>query len=134
MLPICLLFIVGVFEYGRYVSLLQVLSNGARQGVRYALTHTQPIVIDGAVGGNTDQDVVNVVQQALAGQALASQTIQVYASDANGNNTGVWTDAAFGQFICVRISGSYRAITPQFLFLPGTIPVQVQAIMRSEAN
>ncbi len=134
MLPVCILFILGVFEYGRYISMLQVANHSAREGVRYALTHTEVTVIDGVSQGNTDQDVINVVRRTLSTQQLENQNIQVYRSDDLGNNLGTWTDAEFGQLICVRITGNYRVITPQLLFLPSVIPIQIQSIMRSEAN
>lgn len=133
-LPLVILFLMGILEYGRYVMTLQVLTNAAREGVHYALSHTEPVTIQGTTYGNTNSDVINVVNQFSGGQQLAGQTIQIYASDTFGNSMGPWTDAGVGQSICVRISGTYNFMIPQMLSLPSSMPVAAQAVMRSEGN
>jgi hypothetical protein len=133
-LPIIVLFLLGILEYGRYVMTLQVLTNAAREGGRYALAHTEPVTIQGTTYGNATSDVTNIVNQFSAGQKLTGQTIQVYASDTFGNNQGPWTDAGVGDSICVRISGTYNFIIPKLLYLPTSIPVVAQAVTRSEGN
>ena len=70
----------------------------------------------------------------LAGQTLASQSIQVYASDSVGNNIGSWTSIQAGQSVCVQITGNYQTAVPTLLSLPSTIPVNVKAVMRAEGN
>jgi Flp pilus assembly protein TadG len=133
-LPLVILFLLGILEYGRYVMTLQVLTNAAREGAHYALSHTEPVTIQGVTYGNATSDVTNVVTNSSGGQQLTGQTIQVYASDAFGNNQGTWTNAGVGDSICVRISGTYRFLVPQMLSLPVSIPVVAQAVMRSEGN
>ncbi|MEX0678311.1 MAG: TadE family protein [Pirellulales bacterium] len=133
-LPVVILFLLGILEYGRYVMTLQVLTNAAREGSRYALSHTEPVTIQGVTYGNATSDVTNVVSQFSAGQQLTGQTIQVYASDAFGNSQGPWTDAAAGESICVRIAGNYNFVVPQMLSLPSSIPIVAQAVTRSEGN
>ncbi len=133
-LPVVLLLLCGLLEYGRYLMTLHVVQNAAREGCRYALAHTDPITIGGVTSGNSTSDVLNRINAYLAGVGLQSQNIQVYMSDNQGNNLGPWTDTQFGQFICVRITGNFRWVTPQLLFLPSQTPVTVQALMRSEAN
>jgi hypothetical protein len=126
--------LIGILEYGRYVMTLQVLTNAAREGAHYALSHTEPVTIQGVTYGNATSDVIQVVNNSSGGQQLAGQTVQVYASDSNGTNLGVWTDAGVGNSICVRISGTYNFILPQLLSLPSSRTVVAQAIMRSEGN
>lgn len=133
-LPLVIIFVLAIFEYGRYVMTLQVLTNAAREGVHYALAHTEPVTIQGVTYGNATSDVTNIVNQFSGGQKLTGQTIQVFASDTFGNSQGVWTDAAAGQAICVRIAGNYNFIIPQMFALPSSIPVTAQAVMRSEGN
>jgi len=133
-LPLVLLFFLGILEYGRYVMTLQVLTNAAREGVHYALSHTEPVTIQGVTYGNSTSDVVQIVDNFSAGQKLSGQTVQVFASDSFGNNVGPWTDAAAGQSITVRISGTYNFMIPQMLYLPSSYPVVAQAVMRSEGN
>src|SRR4029079_17974059 len=60
-LPLALLFLFGIIEYSRFVMTLQVVTNAAREGARYAVTHIEPIVIDGTTYGNGTGNVTNVV-------------------------------------------------------------------------
>lgn len=134
-LPVVIIFLFGILEYGRYLMTLQVLTNAAREGAHYALVHTQPVTIGSTTYGNATSDVTNVINQALGGQSLVGQTVQIYTSDAAGlSNLGTWTNTQVGQSICVRISGNYRVIMGGMLFLPTTIPVVAQCVMRSESN
>ncbi len=133
-LPLVLMFLMGILEYGRYVMTQQVLTNAAREGARYALAHTEAVTLMGSTYGNQTSDVQAEVNRASAGVKLASQTVQVYASDAQGNNLGNWIDAGSGEGICVRISGTYHFLIPALLKLPATRTVTAQAVMRSEGN
>lgn len=133
-LPLVLMFLLGILEYGRYVMTQQVLTNAAREGARYALAHTEAVTLMGTTYNNQTSDVQAEVNRASAGVKLASQTIQVYASDAQGNNLGNWIDASSGEGICVRISGTYHFLIPALLRLPATRTVTAQSVMRSEGN
>lgn len=133
-LPIVLIFLLGILEYGRYVMTLQVLTNAAREGARYALAHTEPVTLQGVTYGNATSDVQTIVNNACAGQQLTGHTVQVYESDALGNNLGVWTNASSGEPICVRISGTYNFLIPGMLYLPNSCTITSQAVIRSEGN
>jgi Flp pilus assembly protein TadG len=133
-LPMVIVVLFGIFEYGRYVMTLQMMTNAAREGAHYALTHTQPVTIAGTTYGNATSDVTNIINKALVGQSLASQSVQIYASDSLGNNIGLWTDTQVGQCVCVRITGNYRVLMASVLYLPANIPVVAQCVMRSESN
>src|SRR6185369_14781029 len=133
-LPLCMLFILGVAEYGRYLLTLHLYNNSAREGARYAVTHTQPVIISGVTYGNALSDVTNVVNQMLAGQTLSNQSIQVYVSDSLGNSVGNWPSVQAEQSICVQITGDFKTVVPSLLALPSTIPVNVKAVMRAEGN
>jgi len=133
-LPVVVLFLFGIFEYGRYLMFLQIFTNAAREGAHYALAHTDPITIAGTTSGNATSDVTNAVNKALAGQQLTSQNVQVFASDSLGNNLGTWTNGQAGQSVCVRITGNYPVILPNLLHLASSIPVVAQCVMRSEGN
>jgi Flp pilus assembly protein TadG len=133
-LPLCLLFILGVTEYGRYLLTLHLFNHAAREGARYAVTHTQPIMMAGVSYGSATSDIVNVVNTMLAGQSLAGQNIQVYASDSVGNNIGSWSSIQAEQSVCVQITGNFQTVVPSLLSLPSTIPVNVKVVMRAEGN
>ncbi len=133
-LPLVILFLFGILEYGRYVMMLQVLTNAAREGARYAQIHANPVTVNGTTLGNANSDVTTVVNKALAGQQLSGQTVSIYAADSQGNNTGAWTSATTGQSVCVDISGTYPVIIFKLLNMPATISVRAKAAMRTESN
>jgi Flp pilus assembly protein TadG len=133
-LPFLMMFLLGVMEYGRYVMMLHVLQNAAREGARYAIAHTEPVVVSGVTYGNGTSDVTNVVNNFLAGQKLSSQTVQVYLSDTSGNDIGTWTNAQAGDLICVRISGNFNFIVPSLLRVSSSLSVNVRSVMRNEAT
>ena len=133
-LPLVLLFILGIFEYARYLMTTQIFSNAAHEGVRYAASHLQPVTIGGTTYGNATSDVTNVVTSVTGGVTLASQSISVYASDSVGNSLGTWTNAQPGQSVTVQITGNYQVAVTTFLGLPSTIPVTARQTMDIEAN
>lgn len=133
-LPVVITFLFGILEYGRYVMTLQVMTNAAREGAHYALTHTQPVTIAGTTYGNATTDVTNIINKSLGGQQLVGQNVQIYASDSLGNNIGSWNNAQVGESVCVKITGNYRVLMGTMLFLPTNIPVSLQSVMRSESN
>ena len=133
-LPITLLFLLGIVEYGRYVMTLQIMTNAARSGTRYALAHVSPVILNGVTYGNAVTDVQSVVNTALAGQALSNQNVQVFASDALGNNLGAWTSATPGESVCVQITGNYIPIISQYLYLSTSIPISIQSVARVESS
>lgn len=133
-LPIVLLFLFGIMEYGRYILALQIVTNAAREGCRYAVAHTQPVTVGGVTTGNATSDVTNTVTAFLGGQQLTSQAIQVYLSDTQGNNLGAWNNAQPGQFICVQVTGNYTVMLPSLLSMPSSIPVAAKSVMICEGN
>jgi len=133
-LPLVLLFILGVFEYSRYLMMLHLCTNAAREGCRYAVSHTQPVTIGAKTQGNATTDVTNTVTAYLAGQSLASQSIQVYQSDSLGKNLGSWNNASAGQYICVKVSGNFLSAIPNFLHIANPLPISGQAVMVCEGN
>lgn len=133
-LPICLMFLFAIFEYGRYVMFVQILTNAAREAARYAVAHVDPVVIGGTTYGDALTDVEAVLTKSLAGQQLKNQTVQVFRADSVGNNLGDWSTVQPGEHICVRISGEYSVIMRTLLFMPSSMNVQVRAVVRSEAT
>ena len=133
-LPLVYLFLFGLMEYSRYLMTLHVFTNAASAGAAYAARHTSPIVINGTTYGNASSDVINVVNTALADQHLAGQNTSVYLSDAAGNNLGTWTNAAAGQYVCVKITGTYSFVLPKWFGLPSSINSTFQSVKQSEGN
>ncbi len=92
------------------------------------------MILNGVTYGNATSDVQNVVTTALGGQSLSNQNVQVFASDALGNNLGAWTSATPGESVCVQITGNYIPIISQFLYLPTSIPISIQSVARVESS
>jgi len=141
-LPVVLLFIMGLLEYGRYFLMVHVSSNAVSAGAAYACKHTSPIVLSGTTYNNGVSDVSNIVNSTLGTQQLANPTVSVYLSDAlgnpladsAGNNPGLFTYAAAGSYVCVKLTGAYTFIPTTFLGLPSTSTETFMAVRRSEGN
>jgi Flp pilus assembly protein TadG len=133
-LPLVLMFLLGITEFGRYFMTMQVFTNAARVGAEYASKHTSPIVIGGVTYGNATSDVQNAVTSSLGGQQLTGQSITVFASDQSGNNVGTWTSAEAGEYVCVQITGTYTFSVPKMLSLPSSMSMTFQSVMGSEGN
>ena len=135
-LPVVITFLFGILEYGRYVMMLQMLTNAAREGARYAVTHTNPITIAG-VDLRQRHERRDERRQQGAGRhsSSAARTSRFTRRISLGNNLGTWTNTQVGQSICVRITGNYPVILGKMLFLPSTrFRSSRSAVMRSESN
>jgi Flp pilus assembly protein TadG len=88
--PVFFLFLFGILEYSRYVMTLQVMTNAAREGARYAVVTTND------ANTNPTQDVQNWVSNYMAGQAVQLSApaggafnplanIMVYTADATNS-------------------------------------------------
>jgi Flp pilus assembly protein TadG len=144
-LSMLLMFLFGILEYGRYLMVLHTANNAAREGARYAVVHTGD--------GTTQSQVVAIVNNSMAGvdSQISGYTVNVFSADPTGlynNVSGTaiyppviqplngssWNSAAFGSPIVVQITGAYQPILPLFLFMGNTVPINVTAMMNSEAN
>lgn len=141
-LPVVLLFIMGLVDYGRYFLMVHVCSNAVSAGAAYACKHTSPIVLSGTTYNNGASDVANIVNATIGSQQLANPTISVYLSDANGNavadsagnNPGLFTYASPGSYVCVKLTGTFTFVPSTFLKLPSTYAPTFMAVRRSEGN
>lgn len=133
-LPVVLMFILGIMEYGRFLMTTQLFNTAAAAGARYAITHLQPVTLNGTTYNNNTSDVTNAITAITGGMTLGSQSTQVYASDWLGNNLGAWTTAQDGQCVTVKITGNYGVSVLGLIGLPKTIAVTAQATMDVESN
>ncbi|HEX4132785.1 MAG TPA: TadE/TadG family type IV pilus assembly protein [Pirellulales bacterium] len=133
-LPIVLMFIMGIMEYGRYLMTLHLFDNAAREGCRYAIAHIQPVTLGGTTYGDATSNVTSVITSFLAGQTLSNQQTQVYLSDSLGNNIGTWTNGTAGQSVCVQITGNYKVSVMTLLGLPSSLPITSTAVMDCEVQ
>ena len=125
-LPVFFLLLFGIFEYGRYFMMRNLIANAAREGARFAVVHT---------ADKTTADVQAAVLNFLGGQQaqLQNLTVQVYPTDAGGNPIGgSWNAVAFGSGIGVQIDGDYQAVLP--VLLPSTAHLEAVSVMNCEGN
>lgn len=127
---IALLFMFGIMEYARYVHMLQMVHNAAREGARFAVVSTG--------NGTTESEIIAEVQHRMAKRSkeLSGFNVQVLNVDPDtGSPTGQpWDQAAFGTAISIRITGQYKPVLPNFLLTSDIINIDVQHMMSSEAN
>jgi Flp pilus assembly protein TadG len=127
--PVVLMLIFGIFEYGRLMCVQQITENAARTGARFAVVNTND--------PNMVTDTQAVVDNAMCGlqsQLGAGYARNVFLANASGTNIGNPTTAVFGQYIGVQITGTFSCAPTTFLGLGSTLPISSTAIMCSEAN
>lgn len=92
MLPIFLLLLVGILEFGRVVMLHQVLTNGTREAARQAI-----------IKGTTDSSIIAAVNAYLDSASVSSSGREIKILNSSGQPTTV---AAVGshQLITVFVS------------------------------
>ncbi|MGL4550337.1 MAG: TadE/TadG family type IV pilus assembly protein [Gemmataceae bacterium] len=132
-LPVCLLFLFGILEYGRFVMTLQVMENAAREGARYAVAHTND-ADTAAVQARVDEKMAGT-QGAITAYAVTVSGIilQPKAGETAGDALPDWTTASTTDGITVEVTGSFQPALPSFLQL-GAFPLRAKAVMYSEGN
>ena len=125
------MFLFGIYEYGRFLMFKNVLDQAARSGARLAVVNTNTMTtaqiqsaVDSSLGGMGNQFVSYV----------PTTNISVNHYDSSGNLLGTdWYNAKFGEGVGVTISGSYTPF-PSYLIPTATFTVATTAVMNSEAN
>jgi len=150
------LLLFGILEYCRFLFILHVASNTARDTARYAVVKTS--------GGNMPGDFASISQAQIEGAAqtgqidgtnvssgmggyqknLTNYRVEVFAVDAVGLFAPIpvcqplagssWNSAGFSQKIAVRVSGTYVPALPSFLMMGPGFPVSITAMASSEGN
>ena len=133
-LPVIILFLFGILEYGRYFMMVHECSNATIAGANYAAKHTSPIVISGGTSANTTAAVQNVVNSSIGSAQLTNPTTTVFMSDSAGNNLGTWTSAGNGSYVCVQLTGTYNFAVTKLLGLSGSAAQTFSVVRRSEGN
>lgn len=149
-LSVFLLFLFGIFEYCRYLMMIQVTTNAARDGARYAVvnlakgsTFATADYSDGATPPKVYPSITKYVNKRMAGTdgMIDGYTVTVFACDPDQLNlpnpvivpkSGPWNAAQFGDRVAVRITGNYSTILPNFLMMGAVLPINVVVTMGSE--
>ncbi len=146
-LSVFLLFLFGIFEYCRYLMMIQITTNAARDGARYAVVNLGKganfATTNYSDGVTTYPSIRNYVNNRMAGTngMIDGYTVTVFACDPDQLNlpvpkivakTGAWNAAQFGDRVAVRITGNYSTILPNFLMMGAVLPINVVVTMGSE--
>lgn len=132
-LSICLMFLFGILEYGRFVMTLQVMENAAREGARFAVVNTNEA---------TTADVIARVNQKMAGIQNSIVGYQVTVTgiilrpkpgEVAGDVLPDWTNASTTDGIRVEITGTFDPTLPTFLKM-SAFPLRARSVMYSEGN
>ncbi|QEL13989.1 TadE family protein [Limnoglobus roseus] len=144
-MSVFLLFLFGIFEYCRYLMMIEVTTNAARDGARYAVVNVNKgSTFDSTDYSATYPSIKKYVNTRMAGvnSMIDSYTVTVFPCDdamlaltppqAVAKSGATWNEAQFGERIAVKITGNYRTVLPSFLLMSATIPVNVVVTMGSE--
>jgi Flp pilus assembly protein TadG len=146
-LSVFLMFLFGIFEYCRYLMVIQVTTNAARDGARYAVVNMGKgasfATTNYSDGVTTYPSIRAYVSGKMAGmdRMIDGYNATVFACDSYYLNqpapaivakSGAWNAAQFGERIAVRIQGEYSTILPNFLMMGAVIPINVVVTMGSE--
>lgn len=140
-LPVLVMFIFGIFEYGRFVFTYTTATNAARDGARYAVVHTQDKV---------KADVVTVVTNKMGrlDKQIVGYAVDVFYADPGASGLGAtppvlqknpsfsgaedWKNAPFPDKIAVQITGDYYPTMAWIVKAPVKYTLKISSMMTSE--
>ena len=160
-MPVFLLFLFGIFEYGRYLMMHQILHNAARDAARWGVvrgsspqgavftTDTGPrLPSEAPVDASRPMYTVPFIQARLLTQTagvernLANLSVRVYVVDTASlyndppailpkPGTTAWNAGGFSDRLAVQVVGQYTSLLPVF-GLARTTDISVIAMMGIE--
>jgi Flp pilus assembly protein TadG len=156
-LSVFLMLLFGMFEYCRFLMVLHITNNAARDGARYAAVRvntpadeiltTRQAIVDyttmrmGGVQKNIEGFRVGVYSVDQAGLNLSPPVIRPKSINTTAFPDPFnpadplalpWNSAPFPERLAVTIDGTYRPLLPTFLMMPTTIPINVTSMVSGE--
>lgn len=149
-LSVFLMLLFGIFEYARFLMVLHLTSNAARDGARYAAVNvSQPSSLDSTdytVGTRTYTNIKQYTKDRTGGtykqingfdvQVFAVNGAQLALDPANPQamtDGTLWNGVSFPNKVGVQITGSYTPLLPTFLWMPASIPIKITSVTGSES-
>lgn len=146
-LTVFLMLLFGIFEYARFLLVLHVTSNAARDGARYASVNldknTNFDTVPDSVSGNTSvtqytTDRMGGVNKQITGFAVSVFAVDGAALATTPSNptarTGyTWNQVSFPDKVAVKITGTYTPLLPSFLRMPTSIPISITSVTGGES-
>ena len=136
-LPVFLTIVLGIIEFGRAMTISNLLANAAREGARLAVT-----------AGTTNTEVTNAVKtfmNSATGVAAGDVTVTITVTAASGNpdpgNNAMYTIVKFVgiRILDVKLTGGNKYVTIQpapyvsATVIPGNVAVSQDAIFAPPA-
>lgn len=122
-----LTFVLGTFEYGRYMMMLNLVDNASREGCRYALVNNTSTTIS--------TDVTTLVTNYMAGQTGAFTGFSVAVSGTHSGTATAVNNLAPGDLITVTVSGTYNFMNVvPFVNMPLTMSMKSAVTMVCEGG
>lgn len=156
-LSIFLMLLFGIFEYCRFLMVLHVTHNAARDGARYAAVNVNCPSDQVAAKKTAIEDYTKARMKSVEKQFSGAVQVAVYPCDSAGlalstpvirskSTTGAapypdpfgktpyspWNNAAFTERVAVTVKATYKPLLPSLLFMKTTMPIEVTAITASE--
>ena len=129
--PIVLMILFGIIEYGRYFFVRNIMDSAAREAARYAVVNSTA-----ATAANV-QSVANTRMQPIMNSFVGgTYAVNVFWLDPTAGNAVSYpfNNAPFGTTMGVTVSGTFKPLVPKLLNMATTIPLQSACYMLSEAN
>jgi Flp pilus assembly protein TadG len=127
-LPVFVLLLVGILDFGRAVFAFNTLNNAAREGGRVAIVDQTQAHIQARAAGRTD----------FLGVPPSNVTVDYRDPDdvatANSCAGSPGQNSIVGCLAVVRVTYDYNAATPILAQIIGTIPLAGESMFRVESN
>jgi len=145
----CML-LFGMFEYTRFLFVLQITNNASRDGARYAVVNmSMPSTFNTTdytdSAGNVYTNITSYTNARMGAGTVSAgvyqvggyqYSVSVYAVDPTGlalsppviradPNAASWNNTSFPNLIAVTLTGTYTSIAPSLLFMPSSVPLTV---------
>lgn len=161
-LPVFLMFVFGIFEYGRFLMMHQVLHNAARDAARWAVVRSAApegaiftvdtgarLAFEAPVDPTRPMYNVPFIEARLYSQTvgvernLTNMRVRVYVTDPTTLytdppqikpkvGTTAWNQGGFSERLAVQVVGKYSMFTPGILVF-GSTDVNIIAMMGIES-
>lgn len=128
-LPLILLFIAAILEFGRAWNIKQAVTDAAREGARYT------VVMDNTM---TVADVEDKIEERLALASIEDSDIQIFSPDPSCAVLAdcFHTEFGYGKEMTVTVSTQYRMglvhVLMRWAGVPSTVTIGTDATMRHE--
>ena len=127
-LSVCMVLLLAIFEYGRFVMLRHMVDTATREGARVASVGTVTMQ-------NTDvQAVVKGYLNGLPVTPNFPNNSPYKADPSTGAYAAPFASAAFGDPIAMEVNCTYTPMLPGLSFLVNPVIINAKVVMRSEAD